>query len=43
MNKNKDSSANINNYKFLHELGEGAFGKVTLAIEKKSGNNVAIK
>ena len=27
----------------MQELGEGAFGKVNLAIEKKSGNKVAIK
>ena len=34
---------NINDYKFENKLGEGRFGKVSLAIHKSTNLKVAIK
>mmetsp|Transcript_41780 Transcript_41780/g.63802 ORF Transcript_41780/g.63802 Transcript_41780/m.63802 type:complete len:141 (+) Transcript_41780:194-616(+) len=41
--KKKSSTARLDNYTMLHSLGEGAYGQVNLAIEKKSGHHVAVK
>ena len=39
----KKSTARLDNYNMLYNLGEGAYGSVNLAMEKKSGKQVAIK
>mmetsp|Transcript_1656 Transcript_1656/g.2927 ORF Transcript_1656/g.2927 Transcript_1656/m.2927 type:complete len:301 (+) Transcript_1656:93-995(+) len=39
----KSGSAKLENYKMIRELGEGAFGLVRLAVDKKSGQMVAVK
>ena len=38
-----DKSKTINDYQFLKSIGEGAYGKVYLAIDKESTKQVAIK
>lgn len=39
----KKSTASLENYEIKQHIGEGAFGSVNLAIDKKSGLKVAIK
>ena len=39
----KTLSSKLNNYTIHHHIGEGAFGEVSLAVEKETGKNVAIK
>ena len=37
------SKKQIDDYEFIKQVGEGAFGNVYLAIEKSTKNHVAIK
>ena len=39
----KKGQAKLENYSMLSSLGEGAYGSVSLAVEKKSGKMVAVK
>jgi carbon catabolite-derepressing protein kinase len=39
----KQTTASMDNYKILNDLGEGAYGQVFLAIEKTTGQQFAIK
>ena len=39
----KSTTASMDNYKILNDLGEGAYGQVFLAIEKTTGQQLAIK
>lgn len=39
----KSSPSKLDNYTVHHHIGEGAFGEVSLAVEKESKRNVAIK
>lgn len=39
----KTTTASLDNYKILNDLGEGAYGQVFLAMEKTTGVQLAIK
>jgi len=39
----KGTTASMDNYKVLNDLGEGAYGQVFLAMEKTTGTKLAIK
>ena len=39
----KTTTASLDNYKILNDLGEGAYGQVFLAVEKTTGQHLAIK
>ena len=39
----KKSSARIENYQMMQNIGEGAFGQVNLALDKTTNKQVAIK
>jgi serine/threonine protein kinase len=39
----KGTTASMDNYKVMNDLGEGAYGQVFLAMEKTTGTKLAIK
>jgi serine/threonine protein kinase len=39
----KATTASLDNYRVLNDLGEGAYGQVFLAMEKTTGQHLAIK
>ena len=39
----KQTTASMDNYKIMNDLGEGAYGQVFLAMEKTTGQHLAIK
>ena len=39
----KTTTASLDNYKIMNDLGEGAYGQVFLAMEKTTGTQLAIK
>jgi hypothetical protein len=43
MMRNEDGTKDLNQYKFIKELGRGAFGKVILAKNNDDGRNYAVK